>query len=399
MATYFSLPPPTALDIHDSQASAKWKKFKLVWTNYAMATELDKKPKAVRVATLLTVIEEAARDVFSTFTDWVEEGGVTRIEPVLMKFQQYCQSCKNVAFERYRFNGKTQEPGEAYDQYRTALRKLAGGCEFQTISPGEILRDRLIFGLPGEILRDRLIFGLPGEILQDRLIFGLPVEILRDRLIFGLPVEILRDRLIFGLPVEILRDRLIFGLPVEILRDRLIFGLPVEILRDRLIFGLPVEILRDRLIFGLPGEILRDRLIFGIKDDKVRERLLRESNLTLVKTDEICRAAESLSAQMKVLRDNSVSVVKSVQSKQRSLSEKTPSISDEKNMRECWNCGGQHEYHKKELCPAFGNICSKCRKPNHFSAKCRGARPKFAQRSVRAVDEEVDEVFPTRFQQ
>ena len=70
MATNFSLPPPTALDIHDSQASAKWKKFKLAWTNYAMATELDKKPEAFQVATLLTVTGEEARDVFSTFTDW-----------------------------------------------------------------------------------------------------------------------------------------------------------------------------------------------------------------------------------------------------------------------------------------------------------------------------------------
>ena len=100
---------------------------------YAMATELDKKPAAVWVATLLTVIGEEARDVFSTFTDWAEEGDVTRIEPVLMKFQQYCQPCKNVSFERNRFNGRTQEPGEAYDQYRTALRKLAEGCEFQAI--------------------------------------------------------------------------------------------------------------------------------------------------------------------------------------------------------------------------------------------------------------------------
>ena len=148
-----------------------------------------------------------------------------------------------------------------------------------------------------------------------------------------------------------------------------------------------------------PGKILRNRLIFGIKDDKVQERLLRESNLTLVKTDEIGRAAESMSAKMKVLSDNSeltVSFVKSIQSKHRSLSEKTLSVSDEKNMRECWNCGRQHEYHKKELYPAFGKICRKCRKPNHFSAKCCGARPKFAQRSVRAVDEGVDEVFPTQ---
>ena len=54
-----------------------------------------------------------------------------------------------------------------------------------------------------------------------------------------------------------------------------------------------------------PKEILRDRLVFGIQDDKVRERLLREANLTLEKADEICRAAESMAAQMKILGDTS----------------------------------------------------------------------------------------------
>ena len=43
--------------------------------------------------------------------------------------------------------------------------------------------------------------------------------------------------------------------------------------------------------------------MFGIRDDKVRERLLRESKLTLAKTDEICHAAESMMAQMKVVED------------------------------------------------------------------------------------------------
>lgn len=46
-------------------------------------------------------------------------------------------------------------------------------------------------------------------------------------------------------------------------------------------------------------EILRDKLVFGIRDTKVRERLLRESDLTLAKTNEICHAAESMAAQLK----------------------------------------------------------------------------------------------------
>ena len=56
-----------------------------------------------------------------------------------------------------------------------------------------------------------------------------------------------------------------------------------------------------------PNEILRDRLIFGIHDTKVRERLLRENNLTLAKTDEICRAAESMTEQMRIVGQSSSS--------------------------------------------------------------------------------------------
>ena len=46
---------------------------------------------------------------------------------------------------------------------------------------------------------------------------------------------------------------------------------------------------------------MRDRLVFGIRDVKVRERLLRESQLTLKKTYEICLASDSTAAQLKEL--------------------------------------------------------------------------------------------------
>ncbi len=58
---------------------------------------------------------------------------------------------------RYRFNRHAQEVGETYDQFRTALRKLAEGCDFQTISPNEILRDRLVFGVRDAKVRERLL--------------------------------------------------------------------------------------------------------------------------------------------------------------------------------------------------------------------------------------------------
>ena len=183
--------------------------------------------------------------MFSTFTDWADEGDEAKIEPVLAKFAAYCQPRKNIPFERYRFNRRVQEPGESYDQYRTALCMLAEGCDFQTITPGEILRDRLVFGIK----------------------------------------------------------------------------------------------------------------------DKVRERLLRESTLTLSKTDEICRAAESMAAQMKVVSDTSETTINAVKSQDRCKDQPTA----DGKCRECWNCGHTREYHKKELCPAYGKTCHKCQKPNHFA--------------------------------
>ena len=77
-----TLPPPPVLEIHDPLVAERWKKFKLAWTNYSLAIRLDTKTEAVQVATLLTVIGEEARDVFSTFTDWAVDGDQAKIVQV-----------------------------------------------------------------------------------------------------------------------------------------------------------------------------------------------------------------------------------------------------------------------------------------------------------------------------
>ena len=63
MATGFTLPPLPALEIHDSNAFEKWKKFELAWKNYSLASKLHKETEDIQVATLLTIIGEEARDV------------------------------------------------------------------------------------------------------------------------------------------------------------------------------------------------------------------------------------------------------------------------------------------------------------------------------------------------
>ena len=153
----YTLPPPTPLEIHSDQAGEKWKRFRRAWDSYSLATGLSDRAENVQVATLLTIIGEEAREVYSTFTGWENEGDDKKIAPVLQQFERYCEPRINIPFERYRFNRRSQEPGETYDQYRTALRKLAENCDFGSITPDELLRDRLVFGIRDARTRERLL--------------------------------------------------------------------------------------------------------------------------------------------------------------------------------------------------------------------------------------------------
>ena len=112
MATGFTLLLPP-LDIHDANVSEKWKRLKLAWDSYSLATELNKKAEERQVAMLLMIIGEDAQDVFSTFT-WGNDGDAKKINLVLKQFEEYCEPIKNVLFEHFRFNKRTQEPGELY---------------------------------------------------------------------------------------------------------------------------------------------------------------------------------------------------------------------------------------------------------------------------------------------
>ena len=120
--------------------------------------KLHQEPEAVQVATLLSVVGAEARKVFATFTGWASDTDQNKIQPVLQKFAAYCQPLKNVRFERYKFYSRMQESGESYDHYQTALRQLVERCEFESITPNQILRDiKLVFGIRNSKVHERLL--------------------------------------------------------------------------------------------------------------------------------------------------------------------------------------------------------------------------------------------------
>ena len=104
----------------------------------------------------------------------------------------------------------------------------------------------------------------------------------------------------------------------------------------------------------------------------MRSRLLRETYLTLQKANDICRAAETSTQQLKAMQslptEGSVDIVK------KKVLKNKPSKSVENQaatLQICGKCGCKHELRK---CPAFGKVCKNCNKRNHFAKKYKSKK-------------------------
>ena len=99
----------------------------------------------------------------------------------------------------------------------------------------------------------------------------------------------------------------------------------------------------------LKDGLIRDRIVCGILCDKTQNRLFRETDLTLQKATDICRANEVTSTQMKSLDESGITTEPAdIQAIRNEGTTKEP----------CPRCGIWHT--KQQQCPASGAGCRKC---------------------------------------
>ena len=120
--------------------------------SYSVASKVNKEEGDVQVA---AAIGPEVRKVFKTWNLSATER--KDIKGVIERFDNYCNPRKNIPFERYLFNSRQQEPGASFDRYVTALRQIADKCAFDAITPDDLLRDRIIFGIAHSKVRERLL--------------------------------------------------------------------------------------------------------------------------------------------------------------------------------------------------------------------------------------------------
>ncbi|XP_077494383.1 uncharacterized protein LOC144105044 [Amblyomma americanum] len=116
--------------------------------------------------------------------------------------------------------------------------------------------------------------------------------------------------------------------------------------------------------------LIRDQIVFGTNNSKLRERMLAEKDLTLLKAEELCKAAE-LAALRSQVWNKSEDCVDSISS--RTVSTKKQQQRDKKlcldNQEYCYRKCNRKQRPKQ--CPAFGKISHSSRKFNHFASCCR----------------------------
>ena len=149
-----SIPLPTPLDVRGDVAG-RWKRFKVMWSNYEIASQLNTQAMGLRVATFKTCIGSDALDVLEGFTYGTGEDE-TDLDDSLAKMETFCVGEVNELYERYTFNRRDQAPGERFDTYLVALRKLVRTCNYGALAES-LLRDRIVMGIQDQAARKRML--------------------------------------------------------------------------------------------------------------------------------------------------------------------------------------------------------------------------------------------------
>ena len=140
--------------IFEGNVAENWRRWIQQFRLYLNATGLDKKPQQQQCSCLLTVAGPEALEIFNTFA--LSDTDQTKIEVVIIKFEEYCTPKKNVTYERHVFNTRAQGATEGIDAYVTEFRKLARNCEFGELHDS-LIGDRIVCGIRSNVIRKRLL--------------------------------------------------------------------------------------------------------------------------------------------------------------------------------------------------------------------------------------------------
>ena len=130
-----------------------WEFFKQQWTDYEVATGLDKQEQKIWLVTFRSTMGKECLQIFLNLKLTTEEED---IDECIKALEASFKPKRNIVYERYLFNMCQQNSGETMDSYVNRLQKAASTCQFGTLTE-ELIRDRLVIGLQDHSTKLRLL--------------------------------------------------------------------------------------------------------------------------------------------------------------------------------------------------------------------------------------------------
>ena len=132
--------------VFDSNIASNWKLFKLMWSDYEVLSEMEKKPQKFRVARLKHSLGDDGLRIYNRFQFDTEEDHRT-VDQILKMFDSYVAGESNETCERYKFYSRDQKEGETFANFLASIKSLIETCNFCQNCVDVNLLDRIVRGI------------------------------------------------------------------------------------------------------------------------------------------------------------------------------------------------------------------------------------------------------------
>ncbi|CAB3241464.1 unnamed protein product [Arctia plantaginis] len=151
-AVEYKMPKGLNLDNIDN-CYPQWQRFKQSFRTFIMAAGVEKFSETRKAAILLNCIGQQAQELYFNVLKIDEKA---KLEEVLDVFENYFKPKQNDVINTYNFNKRTQEEGESFDAFYTAIRKMAENCNFGD-QKERMIRDRIVIGVKEQRMQQKLL--------------------------------------------------------------------------------------------------------------------------------------------------------------------------------------------------------------------------------------------------
>lgn len=120
---------------------ASWPAWRKRFERYMSVSGQLSKSEKEKINILVYIMGEEAEEIMVQFPSTP-----ATYSEALKSFEDYFIPRRNIIFERFRFNSRTQMSGESIESFITSLHSLAEHCNYGTLKE-ELIRDRIVVGM------------------------------------------------------------------------------------------------------------------------------------------------------------------------------------------------------------------------------------------------------------